>query len=368
LKTIKRILDKKPDYKIIVVVPTDYLKKQWIKEVKAYDLSASVDIHIINSIIKQDFTCDFLICDEVHLFMADTFRLVFEKVEYKLIMCLTGTIDRLDGKQVLLSNYAPICDTVTLKDATEAGWVAEFKQFKVLIDVDLEEYHILNAGFLHHFSWFNFVFEDAMNCAIDWQFRDQYARLRKVDKKEVMGHAMGFLNNMKARKSFVYDHPKKIEIANQIINAREDKKIITFTKSVAHAKQICCGGLYHGKMTPKKKEAAMTEFNECESGVLNSCQALNVGADVVGVSSIIIISGDSSSITKKQRIGRSIRKEEDKVAEIWQLVLRGTVDESWYKKASVTLKTHTIDEKQLTQLLKTGSYGQSVTEKLLFNF
>lgn len=323
---------------------------------------------VINTAIKNDSNYDVLICDEVHLFMAETFVQIFEKVDYKLVLCLTGTIDRLDGKQEALKAYAPICDIITLDEAIASDWVADYKQYKVFIDVDLEQYKKDHANFLHYFSYFGFDFHAAMQCAIDFQYRITWCKIHGMEVKDAMIQGLGFLRTMKARKSFVYDHPKKIEIANKIINARTDKKIITFTKSVEHAKMICCGEIYHGKVTKKKKEKMLKEFNDAPNGVLNSCKALDVGADVTGINTAIIISGDSSSITKRQRIGRSIRKEDDKIAEVWQLVIRGTVEEEWYRKSSTGLKSTTIDEKQLDEFLTTGSHSDKTHKEKTFLF
>ena len=58
------------------------------------------------------------------------------------------------------------------------------------------------------------------------------------------------------------------------------------------------------------------------------------GADIKGLSLAVILSNSSSSIQLRQRLGRVIRKEGDKVAEIFDLVLRGTVEENWSKNAS----------------------------------
>lgn len=364
LKVIRRLRAQRSDVTVIVIVPSEALQLQWNRELTKFGLEG-VTVLIINTAIKSEYTCDLLVVDEVHLMVADSFSKVFNCVHYKVILCLTGTLDRLDGKQVLLNRYAPVCDVISLDEAVTNKWVAEFKQYKVLIDVDLEEYDKLNAQFTHHFSWFNYEFDVAMACVKDFTVRNNYATLRKCDVKEVTIHAMGFIRNLKARKAFVYDHPKKITIADQILRGRSGKKIITFTKSIEHAKLLCCGDIYHGKLSKKRKEKVMHDFNLATKGILNSCQALNVGLDVQGINSVIIISGDSSSIVKKQRIGRSIRKEEEKVSEIWQLVLRGTVDESWYRKASSSIKTHTVDEKQLTQLLAEGKYDATAQEQQL---
>jgi superfamily II DNA or RNA helicase len=368
MKVITRILVQKPAYRAIVIVPTDNLREQWTRELIERELIQNVDVYVVNTAIKRDLACELLIVDEVHMMVADTFKQIFSNIVYKMIMCLTGTIDRLDGKQEMLTQYAPIIDTISLDEAIESEWVADYKQYKVFIDVDLTEYKTWHTKFLHYFSYFGFDFDAAMKCATDFAYRIGWAKRHGMEVKDVMLQGLGFLRSMKARKAFVYDHPKKIEIANQIINARTDKKIITFTKTVEHAKLICCGDIYHGKVTKKRKEKMLQTFNDEEAGVLNSCKALDVGADVTGVNTAIIISGDSSSITKRQRIGRSIRKEGDKIAEVWQLVIRGTVEEEWYRKSSGGLKSITFDEKQLTEFLDTGTYKDKVHKEKTFLF
>jgi superfamily II DNA or RNA helicase len=368
LKTISRLLIKKPDYKILVVVPTTYLLSQWVLQVNNWGFNDSVTVLVINTVIKSDHIYDMMICDEVHLAVADMMIQAFERVKYKLLMCLTGTIDRLDGKQERLFKYAPICDTVTLEEAIENKWVADYQQYKVFLDVDLTTYNAENTKFLHYFSYFGFDFEAAMACATDWEFRALWSREHGMENKDVLVQGMGFLRAMKARKSFIYDHPKKIEIANLIINARQDKKIITFTKHVEHAKLICCGDIYHGKVTKKKKEKMMADFNLATSGVLNSCKALDVGADIHGVHTAIILSGDSSSITKSQKVGRALRRNQDVIAELWQLIIRGTVEEEWYRKSSGKLKVKTINEEQLKHFLETGIISDKIHKEKQFLF
>ena len=368
LKIISRIIVQTPNYKVLVIVPTAYLQGQWILQINNKHLSDNVTVMIINTAIKQERIYDFLVIDELHLMAADSFIQIFEKCTYKLLLGLTGTIDRLDGKEALLLKYAPICDTITLEDAITNGWISDYKQYKVFIDVDLTEYNKENTKFLHYFSYFGFDFAAAMACATDWEYRARWSKQHGLENKDVLVQGMGFLRAMKARKSFIYDHPKKIEIANKIINARKDKKIITFTKHVEHAKQICCGEVYHGKVTKKKKDKMMADFNNAETGVLNSCKALVVGADIKGINVAIILSGDSSSITKRQSVGRALRRQEEEIAELWHLVIRGTVDEEWARKSSKGLKMQTINEDQLDIFLKTNTLTEKVHKEKSFLF
>src|SRR5690606_25474013 len=91
--------------------------------------------------------------------------------------------------------------------------------------------------------------------------------------------------------------------------------------------------------------------NETVKGVLNTCKALDLGMDVRGVNTAIIISGDSSEITKRQRMGRAIRFAPDKVAELWTFVLKGTTEEKWFEKSNSNLDYTTVRSDQLQDFL-----------------
>jgi hypothetical protein len=46
---------------------------------------------------------------------------------------------------------------------------------------------------------------------------------------------------MRKRKEFIYNHPKKMEIAKKIINARADRKGITFSSTINQAESFGFG-------------------------------------------------------------------------------------------------------------------------------
>ena len=64
----------------------------------------------------------------------------------------------------------------------------------------------------------------------------------------------------------------------------------------------------------------------------------------------IILHTDSSKIRKTQRLGRSVRMEEGKVAEIFTLIIAGTQEVKWFAN-SKTASVITINEAQLDQVL-----------------
>ncbi|MDY5984472.1 MAG: hypothetical protein SPI94_03265 [Candidatus Onthovivens sp.] len=59
--------------------------------------------------------------DEVHRVASTSFSQIFNSVTYKMILCLTATIKRLDGKEDIIKKYAPVVDTITLEEAEANG-------------------------------------------------------------------------------------------------------------------------------------------------------------------------------------------------------------------------------------------------------
>lgn len=349
--TISQLLVKRnPDFKILVVVPTDNLKNQWLKQLIEWKLLKNVTVEIINTAIKKVQHFDLLICDEAHRYASDSFSRLFDVIYYKMILCLTGTLERLDGKEELIKTHAPVCDAVTRDEAIENEWLADFKNYLVMIEVDLKEYKQWDQVFNQCFSILNFDFNLGMKLMKDTIFRRKYAKQTKMDYNILTGVVMKWMKAMRKRKEFVLSHPKKIEITKKILNARKDKKSITFCNTIKDAESIKMGYVLHSKQKKKENEAILEKFAKDSCGVINSSKALNTGTDIPGLSVGIMLANTSSKITKQQSIGRCIRKEGNKIAEFFTLVIKGTQDVKWAINSSVT-DYITITEEQLQDVL-----------------
>ena len=363
IKCVKTIIEKYPQLRVMIVVPTDNLKEQWLGHIDANKLSLNADVQIVNTVIKHNWKADILVIDEAHRYASETFKEIFNKVEYKYILGLTATFERLDGKHELIAKYCPVIDKVTTEEALLNGWLSNYKEYQVLIDVDdIAEYKEYNREFTEHFEFFNYDFDLAMSCIGKNGFiqraaiRDEICRNdRNKDPKQVFQlvtyHATAFMRAIQKRKAFINNHPKKIELARRIIEMRPNAKIITFSNNVKMAESIGYGQVYTGKDSKKKGRVTLEEFNLCDSGVINSCAKLNEGADIRGLSVAIILGLDSSETKSIQRRGRTIRKEGDKVAEIFNIVIDQTIETKWFANSHKTSSFTTIDEEGLNDVL-----------------
>lgn len=350
LTIIQSLVKANPDSFTIIVVPTEMLKNQWMEELIKWHLFEHCQIEIINSAINKEWTCDLLVIDEAHLMASDTFQRVFDVVEYKMILCLTATLERLDGKEIIIKKYAPVYDTVTLQEAEANKWISPHKEYVVLLDVDLTSYKEIDRKFNSYFAYFNWDFNIAMNCVTSWEFRNKYAKRMGLAPKDVLVMAMDWNRCMRKRKEFVMSHPKKIEVCKKILEARKDKKCITFSATIKDSEAIGIGEVIHSKKSKAKNKEIIKKFNEATSGVLCTSKAADQGVDISGLSVAIIMSTDSSKIRKTQRIGRTIRFEEGKTAELFTLIIKGTQEWKWFQNSNTT-KTIVINESQLDDIL-----------------
>lgn len=303
------------------------------------------------------------------MYAAESFYKIFEVCKPTMILGLTATFERLDGKQELLAKYCPICDVITVKEATEKGWLSPYKEYKVMIDVDLTDYNIVHLAFMDHFAFFNYDFETAMACmagiirngkiyktskqciAAYAKFIQPDPRFEREIKAETAAHAFAWGRALKARKEFVKNHPRKIELAELILDHRKDCKAITFNSTIAQCEKFKTGMVVHSGKTKKKNRVTMEEFCDLSTGVVHTSKVLNAGADIPGLNLAIILSNSSSPTERIQRIGRIIRKEEGKHAEVFSLILKGTMEENWFKKSSVGLTHIELNETELISIL-----------------
>ena len=323
---ITKFFNKNPEKQVVVVVPTEVLQKQWIRLLSDNGFVFNVNVLVINTAASHKFVCDLLVLDECHRFSSDLFINVFKMCNAKMILGLTATFERLDGKHEIMSKYAPVVDTITVKEATANGWLSEYKEYKVMIEVDdINRYEQYHQEFLNHFAFFNFDFNLSMTCITGIKkanriiessasVRKRYAayllgnnvsntQLFENTIKEVSAHAFAWQRALKARKDFVMSHPKKVEITKLILEHRKNSKAILFTSSIKQSEEF--KGIYtvHSGKTKKKNGLSLEEFSNLNTGVIASSKMLTEGLDVKGLNLAVILHNTSSKTERVQKLG-----------------------------------------------------------------
>jgi len=359
---MERVLSKNPNVSITIVVPTKILQDQWLDQLDERGILA--DVVILNTAAKNHFNCNFLIVDEIHKSAAELMSKMFLNCHPTFVLGLTATYERLDGREkIVLDRFAPVCDTITIEEATANGWLSPYKEYKVLLNVDLTEYDKANREFMQHFAFFDYDFKTAMNCVTDFWQQQVYARKINCRVDEVKAHAFAWNRALRARKTFIANHPKKLEIAKRILENRTDKKAVTFNSSKALCEQYGFGYVLHSGKTKKSNRMTIDEFNKVDTGVLHTSKMADEGLDCKGLNLAVITGFNSSKTSKTQRVGRVIRFEDGKEAEVFTLIIQGTVEESWYAKSMEGMDYIEINENELEEILKNRSLSNKNKRK-----
>ena len=350
---IKSFLTKNTGKNIKIIVPTEHLKIQWLLELDKYGLSLHTNVEIINSAVKKEERIDLLILDEAHRYGSDSFIEIFKIKHPKLILGLSATFHRLDGRHRIIEKYCPIIDTVTVKEALKNGWLSSYREYKVVVQVD--DFHIYQQAsqeFQDMFAIFNFDFNLAMKCVTNIVYRRYYGKTLGIAAKDMDAISYTWQRALRKRKDFVMNHPDKLKLTRKILEARPFSKAITFSGTIAQAEKIGIGSVVHSGKTKKKNRLTIEEFSSMPTGVINSSKSLNEGVDIPGLNLAVILTNSSSPNEKIQRIGRVIRKEEDKLAEIFTLVIKGTIEEKWFENSSQYSSYIEITESELDEVLR----------------
>lgn len=60
---INLLVKKNSDISVLIVVPTEVLKEQWLEKLIENNLLGNCEIEIINSVVKKEWNCDLLVID-----------------------------------------------------------------------------------------------------------------------------------------------------------------------------------------------------------------------------------------------------------------------------------------------------------------
>lgn len=294
---VKRFRKKYPLEPINVVVPSIDLKSQWEQVLKNNNIEYTT-VWVVNTYIRYKHQAALLICDECHRFLSDEFSKVFEYTDYKLLLCLSATLERNDGRHSILEELAPIVDRVSLEEAKKEGYVSDYTVYNLGLtfnDQDRTDYNKYHSTFNNNFAYFQRDFNLAMLMArsdkayistIDerginvrrsiaevrhqWATQQGWTGTDYIDgagdvganyyhPKTIKLKALQWLQSMHSRKKMIYKATSKIDAIKDIIKKFPDKKVIIFAEDSEFADKVSealgsnCKS-FHTKLKSEKRE------------------------------------------------------------------------------------------------------------------
>lgn len=341
----------KTDASVIVVVPSTNLYKQWKNRLVEHSVD-NVQVYIINTLITNKHQCDLLILDEIHSYTGGlTFRQVFDCVSRTSILGLTASKREKYEDEVLLEKHCPTVDILPLREALNLGFISNYNVYNLVIDGGKPlnaQYRKLTKKFNRIFSTFDHDWELANRAIKSKEIRQSIADRKDYDVKIVDAHAFNFYKIMGERKTFLYEHPAILDTAIKLSNRYNNKKIITFSQTTKVADRItenvadsasCHSNLPTIKVDGKKMAAGrqiernLKLFKENKLRQLNTAMSFNEGVDIPDIDMSIKCAYTSSKIDALQRLGRTLRKNEDHIATEINICLGGTQSEKWLRNS-----------------------------------
>lgn len=341
------------DYHVTVIVPNSALNEQWNNKIPNSTVKTIQQLLIDNVEIHTNI----LIVDEVHRFASDKFKLVFQLIKYNYILCLTATLDRLDGKEEIIKKVAPVFGEISYDEAVKKGWIEEVKEYNLPVSLSPTEnqlYHKLNESYKYFIKAFNFNFGIAMaimqNKKININnklvyYKDYWASEKNIEPGILYGKAIKVASITRERKTLLVDSVERFNMAKVLIakGLEKEYKIVTFGESVetliALQEEFPDAVTYHSKNKKATNDENLKLFSKGEKKVLLAAKAIDEGVDIPDIDLGIIISRNSSSISYRQRRGRICRKLEGKKPPILiNIFIPETQDEEWLKNSQKGIK------------------------------
>jgi len=275
----------KRDFNGIVIVPTESIKKQWIRFLKFLGLEDKMEVFIINSIVKNDtkIEADIVIYDELHLFpLGKVFGKIFELTDCQYRLGLSGTLGKKHKESLLkLRRPLKIVDTITIDEAEKNGWCAKTITYNLFVDLNEKEreiYKNLNENFEKNAAYFGSDVNLIIKCGGSSSAKEYVDSLynsnqiiqnhegidltREQARKFIQEKAFWGRKYMQDRKQFIYNATCKLNTSEELISkfiGKFGNKFITFGQTTdsadllherlsyhKHIKSVA----FHSKMKP----------------------------------------------------------------------------------------------------------------------
>lgn len=352
------------DLWVAIVVPTRALMMQWSRILRSRFLEEDVpdspvyQIYVINSARYQlarriltrlrDGETVFLIADECHRYASEENRKIFEFVPHVqktpgryCCLGLSATLGDKDSLEMLEAALGGVVFRYSYQKALQEKIIAEFTLVQIAVHFQMDEqeaYQELSDRMKTFRRQLYFRYPLLKKGGISF-----FAVLQTLAKEEnVTGRlAKSYLHLSWQRKRLVCMARNRLFCVCELLHSIDvGKRVLIFSESIEQA-ELLYGmlkedygdrvGRYHSKAGKQANENALERFRDGELFILIACKALDEGIDVPDAGIGIILSGTGIERQRIQRLGRVLRRSEEKErAVLYYLFVKESVEEKSY--------------------------------------
>jgi superfamily II DNA or RNA helicase len=365
-KIASLIVEKNPQlvFKILFLVPRIILIEQNIKRLAKYGIKKEkigvyygekkdikeITFSTYQSIIKNfDLIkqSDMIILDEMHMVSetAKKFSRIFDVLQAnpdKLILGLTATIDEDDLRYSKIMNLIPPIKKYMIKDAVNDGRLSEPKIIFKPVQMNLEERRI---------------YEETTTAIKEISLKIKssnplvISRLLKTGGPRARLAKLWFESVYK-RKKLLTETKSKLNEAVNIVKNHPTEKIMIFSETIESIDKISetlkknniPSQVIHNKVKTKERQEILNVWGQ-NFFILLSVHTLEIGFDIPSVGIAIIVSNTKNINQLIQRIGRVIRKTNEKTQSlIYVVYVDNTKDKDILALVRTSLQTHDVQK------------------------
>jgi superfamily II DNA or RNA helicase len=356
-------------FKILFLVPRIVLIEQNIKRLIKYGIKKEkigvyygekkdikeITFSTYQSIIKNfDLLrqSDMIILDEMHMVsetakrLSKIFDVLYDNYD-KLILGLTATIDENDPRYSKIMKLIPPVKKYMIKEAVNDGRLSEPQVILKPVKMNFEERR---------------VYEQTTSTIKDISLKLKASNPLIVSKLLKAGGqrarlAKLWFASVHKRKKLLNETTSKLNESVNIVKNHPKEKIMIFSETIESLNNISeilannniPSEVIHNKVKTKQRQDILDSWGK-NYFVLLSVHTLEIGFDIPSVSIAIIVSNTKNIHQLIQRIGRVIRKTDEKSQSlIYVIYVDDTKDKDILNLVRTSLQSNHINKKPINQ-------------------
>ena len=370
------LLKQYSDLRIRIVAPTIALANQWRQAIirnpyfkgitqgfygdGSRDNDCQITIYVVNSArsgleqhTRRDFALNrhvLLICDECHRYKANEnhkmFRFIDRGIDHmSLYHCLGLSATPFNGENDdrLTSVLGKEIYRFDLQKARTQMTISEFSICQIAADFlshEKNEYSAISEEMRGAYALMIESYPHLKDIRED-RFIREVTRLAKAADMDPSDSAALFLLLSYERKKISILAESRVRCCIDLVaQIRQRGRIIIFSERIEQAERIhklllrkhgSIAGLYHSGMSRDARTRVLEDFRNNVTSILVSCRCLDEGLDVPDASIGIVVSGSAVPRQRIQRLGRIIRRSENKnSACLYYIYIRETAEDQAY--------------------------------------
>jgi len=343
----------------LIVVPTLDLMHQWYAQIEAAFTGLEIGllgggsrdrtpilIATYNSAAIHAETLGnkygLLIFDECHHLPTDFFRVIAEYAIAPYRLGLTATVERSDGNHKELDTLIGTVVYHKTPEQLSGNTLADRKVVQIMVKLSAEEREKYDRAIELRNSFLKRS-KISLGSLKGWQLFVQASARSEAGRRAMLAH--------REAKDIANGTGAKLRVLNELISKHYPEPILIFTNDNGTVYRISQDFLIPAitHQTPvKERHSILTKFKVGDYKAIVASHVLNEGVDVPDAKIAIILSGTGSTREYVQRLGRVLRKgnQKNKLAFLYEVVAENTSEE----RTSQRRKGLELNRKQPEQL------------------